>query len=784
MALPTTITGFVASVDGTRFVTQPFLSSGGNVYVFGRGSTSTLLRAFKATDPTSSFSNVGSDITISDGDVEAVAAFQVGDVIHVATMNGAASSRDVRYHTFNMATDAWVITNEAVVENFDNQFAADPYPINIMVRSDGDVIIFYPGASVANMGSQRGRVYYARRESASWTVDVSVDDGGGSSWLVQGLVSGSSDRTHFFFMDYNTGDAYQRTLTSANALETFPSTYSNTSIGCQSSGTSYVSGANTKVRFPLKEKTDATTLYSAKCDSADAPSVTVDTDITGSINVEAGTFRASFSADGTTLWNTFIDNTTDGLYIQSNADDAGWGTPASFYDGGTHYGVKTNIYTRGSSIVIAMMTYEGTNCLYHEYEISSTGISGDANFTFDAMTTTAAGVVEVVADASPAFAAMTTTSDADVFVVAESSFTFDAMTVSSTIEQEPAIADADFTFDAMTTTSAAVLPVVAESSTTFATMTLTSDVDVIATADELVNFAAMTTTSAAGVLVVADSTTTFDTMTVVSDATPEIAVLDADFTFADMTTTSAGVVALVIEASITFDEMTVTSEGVLPIEADSSTTFEAMTISSTGTLPVVAESTTNFDTMTISSTATGGDVIIIADSEFTFDTMTVAATTGVLVVALATTTFDTMTATGDITSIIGLSADFTLDNMTTTSAGTLPIVVNGNFSYAAMTVSATVLSAESIGHGLWAFVSNYDGSILDRVHNCLLDNTVGTDVEWTNRDLWLKFFAERGFTAGTYSDRLRAFLVSYTGAVDTGQTIEDLWWLVTGPYIP
>jgi hypothetical protein len=388
MALPTTITGFAELSVGGRNVSRPFLSSGGNVYVVGWGSTLTLLRAFKATDPTDSFSNIGTDVTL-ENQLQVVSAIQDGDLIHVTTFNAAATTAiDLRYHTFNMATDEWVITNELVVENFGVvSNAVYVGHVDITVRSDGDVIILYNGQSQANMGSQRERVYYARREGGSWTVDVAVDDGGGTHWYASGIVAGASDRSHFFFIDDGAGDGYQRTLTSANALESFPSSYDSTvdlSEGSHSTlGTSYDSGGTIKVRMPVPDA-DAVTLNSVKLDSADTPTVSQDDDITGATAQRAGAYAACFAVDGTTLWNVFLSSGDDGVYVQSNADDAGWSTPDLFYDGGIHSTVKANVYTRSGSIVAGMITFVATSCVYHEYVIEAGSDTTDADFDMDA----------------------------------------------------------------------------------------------------------------------------------------------------------------------------------------------------------------------------------------------------------------------------------------------------------------------------------------------------------------------------------------------------------------
>ena len=367
MAFPTTITGITLATGGI----VPYISSGGNVYLIGKSTANAnKIRAFKATDPTSSFSNVGTDPTVTAlSTLISVATFQVGDVIHVATIDDTAiTSINIQYHKFDMSTDTWTLVNEAVVTAYAEAATGDvDNSAAITVRSNGDVILLYNGAKAAVMGVDRERVYYARRVSGSWTVDVAVDNAGATSWFTGSTVVGSSDRMHFFFQDGDADDAYERALTSANVLETFPASFDATIDATQShfktQGVSYVSGANTKVRYPLFDAT-ATTLNSAKCDSADAPTMSEDSDITGATNPGAALYNSSFAANGTTLWHTFVESVTFDILTQSNADDAGWSATSSFY-AGTVVKLLTNVFTRNGDIVLAIVFGE-TDTKYTE----------------------------------------------------------------------------------------------------------------------------------------------------------------------------------------------------------------------------------------------------------------------------------------------------------------------------------------------------------------------------------------------------------------------------------
>lgn len=78
------------------------------------------------------------------------------------------------------------------------------------------------------------------------------------------------------------------------------------------------------------------------------------------------------------------------------------------------------------------------------------------------------------------------------------------------------------------------------------------------------------------------------------------------------------------------------------------------------------------------------------------------------------------------------------------------------------------------------FVSDYTGTTNDALRQLLLANGATSG---TINDLWMQFFTAQGITSGTIDDRMRVFLLTYTGAADTGQTIPDLWALVDGPYV-
>jgi hypothetical protein len=349
----------------------PFISSGGNVYVILLDSADTsIIEAWKATDPETSFSEQNSagkpDLTNL---VTAMSVYQVGDVLHIATQEDVTSR--VAYHTFNMATDLWAIVNETV--DAMGGTAVLVTTVSIILRSDGDVIILYAGALDTVTMTAYNRVDYARREAAVWTTGIAVDNAGADDWLPGTAVLGSSDRSHFFFQNDDVDDGYQRTLTSANALEAFPAAFDvsveasagNIDIG---SGISYISGGNTKVRVPYL---DTSLISIVQFNSADAPTVTLQSGVT-SYSPGFGTVNRSIlccTADGTTLWLLAQDTVTTDLHRDSNADDAGFGTDVVEFVG-TVRKISGNVYTRSSFIRLAYLMADSGVVKYNEVQLT------------------------------------------------------------------------------------------------------------------------------------------------------------------------------------------------------------------------------------------------------------------------------------------------------------------------------------------------------------------------------------------------------------------------------
>ena len=144
MALPTSLSGVGFPPEKSDH--GPYISSAGNVYIVLRDSVTTSnLVVHKATNPTSSFAEADAvDAPDVGAAINSLSCYPVGDVIHIATW--AAADPEIRYHTFNMATDQWGTVNETVEDLANRPTVDGSKRVSIVVRSNGVPVIQYSGS--------------------------------------------------------------------------------------------------------------------------------------------------------------------------------------------------------------------------------------------------------------------------------------------------------------------------------------------------------------------------------------------------------------------------------------------------------------------------------------------------------------------------------------------------------------------------------------------------------------------------------------------------------------
>jgi hypothetical protein len=212
-------TSWTAQADDMHFTLESAITlSDPNYYFLGVDSTNNYaLDVYKATDPTSSWSQVTTVSTTSNLAISDIAAYQVGDNLHIALAITNSTNTDYRYYVYSLATESFTTSNEAIQTAIATNSFRD---CSIVVRSSGDVIVIYSGAAESIMGTAYSRVRYARRVSGVWTTAVFVDAQGSVSWVQPECCLGASDRSHLFWSENAASTVYHRTLTSGNVLQT------------------------------------------------------------------------------------------------------------------------------------------------------------------------------------------------------------------------------------------------------------------------------------------------------------------------------------------------------------------------------------------------------------------------------------------------------------------------------------------------------------------------------------------------------------------------------------
>ncbi len=272
-----------------------------------------------------------------------------------------------------MATDTFgSVESVLATANTATSGGVGQYGVSCVVRSGGEVVAFFNGARVANMGNSYAQTYYSRRTGVNtWSAATQVSAGGTVDFVNPEAILGTSDRVHFIHNQPSPGAAgVQRALSSGNVLQT-----ANTGLGGgadgQNCGISYDNAGTIKV-VNLVGPTAAAALNSWPFDSADTPSITAQT-----FGSNANTLPLRVFNDGTDVWVLYRKNADSDLYVQKSTDNG------STYSGETlafaatvaaaksNLSIDGNIFTRGSSVVIPYVVNDNGTLKYNEYVVRS-----------------------------------------------------------------------------------------------------------------------------------------------------------------------------------------------------------------------------------------------------------------------------------------------------------------------------------------------------------------------------------------------------------------------------
>lgn len=387
---------------------NPVHAVSGAFYQVIHDLTANDLKMMKASDPTSSWSEVDSAGAPTNEPQSTGWLISVADstYIHVAVLY----NNYTYYSRFDHTSDAW--DNTIVDEEITTPGSTAAFRwASIAVRSDGDVIICYSGASEAVKGDQKQRVDYMRRESGSWTYDIALDGGGDEHYGNPNCDVGTNDGIHFVWQ--NTDDPANdppvswitsglsgalmqaRTLDSSNNLSTTVTDVGDTTAGNLLGIPNIVSldnsGSELIKAFGWQPSITANNFYEDASDDI-AYSSNYGNSLTPAVRVADEMAAMCLAVDGTVPYLAYVSGTNQDIYwTKTNVLGSSWDTPTVLESSVTGFWCSAAVFARGAATVLGVTWNTITGVEYSEYVIDAGATTATATINFSATLTVGGG---------------------------------------------------------------------------------------------------------------------------------------------------------------------------------------------------------------------------------------------------------------------------------------------------------------------------------------------------------------------------------------------------------
>lgn len=390
MALPVTI-----GADGTgrwHSFHGAFKSSGGAFYTILSGSsgkTGSFATAWKATDPTSSFTvqdesnsaRLGQTGPTSFATIGSLNVWQDGDKLHVA------STVDwTLYGCFDMSSDAWVdlgTSDYEIVIHEDGPITAVACDIAVLSAAYGvgsafvKIRVVYQGATDMDMGSSYERIDESNSvdDGVTWSAPTQIDNGASAAALHYTgprivLPPSNSDQCHIFMSDGT--NLTQRAIAGDDTLRTYRDTGFDVTSDLYpiTHGIGFTRSSVSKVRIGYREITtnDLEVLeFDAFTDDTDRTETSSNVS-TDDVQVDNGSINACLAADGSIIRGLMVKASDDDLYEFFDDDADSYTVEGTAHVTGTVNHISCNVYDR-SGTKLAMIYDDGGTVKYDEIAI-------------------------------------------------------------------------------------------------------------------------------------------------------------------------------------------------------------------------------------------------------------------------------------------------------------------------------------------------------------------------------------------------------------------------------
>jgi hypothetical protein len=303
------------------------------------------------------------------------------DLVHivVAQQNGTSSTlTDYRYVTYDLSTETWG-TPETIQTGINagntNLGGVASREAHIVVRSTGEVIVLYNGASVINMGNPFASVKYARRATnGTWTTAVALDPAVASTnYTAQGVALGDTERVHFLYDDGN--GVIHRSLDSSNTLQ------ANSTVITPATGSFSLNQDFAMISYLGQ----GSTRIVAAVPNGGNNAISTISFYTAGATINYGDARTGLGSaefplrlyhDGTDLRLLFRGSSDSDLYVMQSTDHGlTFGAPVSAFaatvaanqNNLSEPGASGDVYQRGTAVVIPYAVNDNGTWKYNEY---------------------------------------------------------------------------------------------------------------------------------------------------------------------------------------------------------------------------------------------------------------------------------------------------------------------------------------------------------------------------------------------------------------------------------
>ncbi len=209
----------------------PFIN-GTDTYILGRGLNAPenekikILKSSDITDPTGfSFLNLANNPQGELGIAVAMSAKKVGNKIHVAWPSGATVGIEIFYARFDMDLELWDEIDTTQIEVLIDAVDPADFLTDIIVRSNGDIVVVFSGDTEKVHGNDFERMYYSVSSDGgqTWSSTASFQDGGEINRTGGRILNNDqTDDSHVLINE--DGSAFQITLNSSDVLQTYTDT--------------------------------------------------------------------------------------------------------------------------------------------------------------------------------------------------------------------------------------------------------------------------------------------------------------------------------------------------------------------------------------------------------------------------------------------------------------------------------------------------------------------------------------------------------------------------------